>query len=317
MSRILITGGSGFLGRELASVLRDRGEVTLGARNQKQLQAAARSVGVDATPLDVCNMESVRDAVNLVRPEVIVHAAATKFVDLAEKQPMECIDINVLGSQNVARAAVDSGVQVVLGVSTDKAAPPAYNIYGLSKSMMERMFVSMSARSETSFGCVRYGNVAWSTGSVLPIWKRMIETSGVIESTGPEMSRFFFVVNEAVELITTALDNPELVDGKILSREMKGALMNRVLDIWCAETGAAWIKTAGRPGDRPEEYLIGDSERRSTSTIDINSLTHYVITPNAILDDPLPSAVSSRGVSQLTDDEILNILLAPPGPEYL
>jgi UDP-N-acetylglucosamine 4,6-dehydratase len=317
MSRILITGGSGFLGRNLASALQDRGEVVLGARNQKQLQAAARDTGVDTTPLDVCNMESVRDAMNSVRPEVVIHAAATKFVDLAEKQPMECVDVNVLGSQNVARAAVDHGVDVVLGISTDKAAPPAYNIYGLSKSIMERMFVSMSANSDTSFGCVRYGNVAWSTGSVLPIWKRMIETNGVIESTGPKMSRFFFVVDEAVELISTALDNPELVDGKVLSREMKGALMSRVLDIWCAETGVDWIKIDGRPGDRPEEYLIGESECRSTSTVDMNGLTHYVITPNAILDDPLPAAVSSRGVTQLTDDEIRAIVLDPPALEHL
>ena len=291
--------------------------MVLGARNQKQLQAAALDTGVDTTPLDVCSIESVRDAVNHLRPEVIIHAAATKFVDLAERQPMECVDVNVLGSQNVARAAVDSGVRVVLGISTDKAAPPAYNIYGLSKSIMERMFVAMSTRSDTSFGCVRYGNVAWSTGSVLPIWKRMIETDGLIHSTGPEMSRFFFRVDEAVDLIVAALDNPALVDGRVLSREMKGAVMGRVLDVWCAETGVEWTKVDGRPGDRPEEYLIGDSECRSTLTTDVDGLTHYVITPNAILDDPLPEAVSSRKVPQLTNDEIRQILLNPPPPEHL
>ena len=134
-----------------------------------------RFAGVKCMPMDVSNIESVRDAFVEFRPDVVVHAAATKFVDLSERQPMECVDINVTGSQNVARVAVERGVKKVVGVSTDKAAPPIRNIYGLSKSMMERMYCSMDSKADTRFACVRYGNVAWSTGSVLPIWTQQFK----------------------------------------------------------------------------------------------------------------------------------------------
>src|SRR6185312_15679480 len=124
---------------------------------------------------------------------------------------LECVDINVVGSQNVARVAVDRGVGVVLGISTDKASPPIRNLYGLSKSVMERTFCYLDASSSTRFACVRYGNVAWSTGSVLPIWSKMLKDRGIIGTTGPEMRRFFFTVDDAVGLVLTALDNMDTI----------------------------------------------------------------------------------------------------------
>src|SRR5215469_16956771 len=166
--RVLITGGSGFLGRNLALALREDYELTLCARNNKQNARASQLTGCAVLPVDVSRIDSLRDALGEVRPHVVVHAAATKFVDLAERQPMECVDVNVVGSQNVARSAIDFGVEAVIGISTDKAAPPIRNTYGLSKALMERMFCSMNEKSKTRFACVRYGNVAWSTGSVLP-----------------------------------------------------------------------------------------------------------------------------------------------------
>ena len=144
--KILITGGTGFLGKRLALALKDTHEVIISGRNNKQSFLAEKMTGVRVIPLDVTNIESVRDAINEVQPDVIIHAAATKFVDLSEKQPMECTDINVIGSQNVARAAVDKGIKSVIGISTDKAAPPIRNIYGLSKAMMERIFCSRPKR---------------------------------------------------------------------------------------------------------------------------------------------------------------------------
>ena len=111
--------------------------VFLGGRNNKLNQEAQAISGCEALPMDVSSIESVRDAVVRVRPDILIHAAATKFVDLAEKFPLECVDINVVGSQNVARVAIDRGVGVVLGISTDKASPPIRNLYGLSKSVMD------------------------------------------------------------------------------------------------------------------------------------------------------------------------------------
>src|SRR5207247_9440477 len=115
------------------------------------------------------------------------------------------------------------------GISTDKAAPPIRNTYGLSKGLMERMYCSMDSKASTRFACVRYGNVAWSTGSVLPIWKKMFDDTGVIRSTGPGMRRFFFSVDEAVQLIATSVQNIDSLHGMLLSRTMTVAQIKDLL----------------------------------------------------------------------------------------
>ncbi|MGH9763855.1 MAG: polysaccharide biosynthesis protein, partial [Blastocatellia bacterium] len=188
---MLITGGTGFLGRRLGRFFKEHYDVVLAGRNHDQNRLAQTFSGCRVVPLDVASIESVRDVFSETRPAVVVHAAASKYVDVAEAHPMECIDVNVLGSQNVMRVAIDKGVETVIGVSTDKAAPPVANTYGLTKALMERMLCGMDGKTATEFACVRFGNLPWSTGSVFPVWKRMQETSGIIGTTGPEMFRFF------------------------------------------------------------------------------------------------------------------------------
>ena len=315
MLKILITGGTGYLGKRLGLALKEKHKVVLGGRSNKLNLVAQKFTGCDVIPLDVTNIESVRDAVIDVKPDIILHAAATKFVDLAEKQPMECVDVNVVGSQNVARVAVDKGVKIVLGISTDKAAPPVRNTYGLSKAMMERMFCSMNSKSSTRFVCVRYGNVAWSTGSVLPIWKKMLEENGVIGTTGPEMRRFFFTVDDAVKLVLTALDNAEELQGKILSRHMKAAQMQDILETWTKAHGGKWEKIDGRPGEREDEFLIGDLELPYTREVQYDGIKHFVISFNEKAPTPLPFGLSSANTERLTEKEILAIIDNPPPEE--
>ena len=310
--RILITGGTGFLGRRLAETLKNEATVVLGARDNKRNMQAQQSTGCAVVPMDVSNIESVRDAVVSICPDVIIHAAATKFVDLAERQPMECVDVNVIGSQNVARVAVDRGVGTVIGISTDKATPPVRNTYGLSKALMERLFCSMNAKSDTRFVCVRYGNVAWSTGSVLPIWRRMHQTTGVIGTTGPEMRRFFFTVDEAVQLVLTAMAHVDLLQGKVLSRRMKAAQISDVLRIWVDTLGGRWERIEGRPGERDDEYLVGDQELPYTEEVEYHGIPHYVIAFNERASRPVAVGLSSANTDRLTDDEIRTLVSSPP-----
>lgn len=312
--RLLITGGAGFLGKRLALCLKDRYEVILGSRNQKLNAAATRFTGCETTPLDVSNLESVRDAVVRFQPEVIIHAAATKFVDLAEKHPHECVDVNVVGSQNVARVALEAGVKEVIGISTDKAAPPVRNTYGLSKAMMERVFCSLDGVS-TRFCCVRYGNVAWSTGSVLPLWKQMIEEKGVIGTTGPEMRRFFFTVDEAVQLVETALVNMDLVHGKVLGRKMKAALIRDLLEVWTDLTNTRYEKIAGRPGERDDEFLVGELELPYTRSLELNGHEHFLISFNEKVEKGLPEVVSSANAERLNREEMEALLEKVPAEE--
>ncbi len=262
--KILITGGTGFLGINLAKKFNKKFTVILSGRNNKLNYIAKNKTQCEAIPLDVSNINSIRDGINYVKPDIIIHAAATKFVDLSEKYPFETIDSNIVGSSNIARVSIDKKIKTVIGISTDKASPPVKNIYGLSKSIMERLFISSSKQSNTQFSCVRYGNVAWSTGSVLPIWKRMFDEDKTILTTGPYMRRFFFLVSDAVTLVDTALKNIKFLNGKILSREMKSAKMIDIIKTWIKIYGGKYSIIGSRSGDRQDEYLIGEEELKYT-----------------------------------------------------
>ncbi len=312
---ILITGGTGFLGKRLGLALKDKYNVILTGRNNKQNFVTKKFTGCEVVPMDVSSVESIRDVFCEFKPHIVIHAAATKFVDLAEKMPMECVDVNVLGSQNVARVCVEKGVEVVVGVSTDKASPPVRNTYGLSKAIMERVFCSMNGKTDTKFTCVRYGNVAWSTGSVLPVWKKMFEETNVLGTTGPEMRRFFFTVDEAVKLVLTAIDNIDEVQGKVLSREMKAAKMEEILETWISVFGGRWEKIDGRPGERNDEFLIGELELDYTVEKVYDAVKHYLISFNEKQPNAIKEIISSENVQRLTADEITSILKNPPVEE--
>lgn len=301
---ILITGGTGFLGRHLATHLGY--PVVLTGRNNKQNQLASQYAPV--YPMDITNIESIRDVFREVKPTTVIHAAATKFVDLSEKFPMECVDVNVLGSQNVSRVCMEFGVDKVLAISTDKAAPPVRNIYGMSKAMMEKTYCALNRKTNTRFACVRYGNVAWSTGSALPIWQNMAKT-GTITSTGWDMTRYFFTVYEAVELVKTALDNFDFIEGGILCHNMKSSRVSVVLDIFCKLFDCKWVEGDRRPGERNNEFLVGESELEFTEKF---LEDHYFITPNKKSLNPPYNALHSGNAVKLTPEEIEKLCLSMP-----
>jgi UDP-N-acetylglucosamine 4,6-dehydratase len=299
----------------LGIALKGKYRVVLTGRNNKQNAFAQKYTGCEVLPMDIVNIEGVRDTFTEVKPDIVIHAAATKFVDLAEKQPMECVDVNSIGSQNIARIAVEKGVKDVIGISTDKAAPPVRNTYGLTKALMERVFCSMNGKTDTRFCCVRYGNVAWSTGSVLTIWKKMHEETGTIGTTGPEMRRFFFTVDEAVKLVITAMDNMEELQGKVLSREMKSAQIEDLLTTWTKNKGGIYERIEGRPGERDDEFLIGETELPYTEVKYYDDVRHYIIAFNDKAKEPLKEVFSSANATRLTEAEMMDIIDNPPKEE--
>lgn len=309
---VLVTGGSGFLGRQLARKLKQDHEVILGARNNGLNRLAEEATGCRAVPLDVAGIESVRDVFNEFEPDVVIHAAATKYVDLSEKHAMECVDVNVLGSQNVARVAIDKGVDTVIGISTDKSAPPVGNIYGLSKALMERLFCSMDNLAGTRFACVRFGNIAWSTGSVFTIWKRMMEQDGVVRSTGPHMRRYFFTVNEATELIIKAMNNIDILGGKVFSQKMKSAQVKDILNVWSSHYDTKWEKIQTRCGDKIDEHMIGSVELENTVLKNIDGIPHFIISFSEKFEHHVIEPVSTKNADRLTEKEILNLIINEP-----
>lgn len=318
MSKILITGGSGFLGKNLSKELSKDNDLYVTARNQKQLQSLTKNLDLQIIPGDVANYHSINEVITRVKPDIIVHAAASKFVGLSEEFPNECLDVNISGSQNVLRSAINNHVDYVLGISTDKATSPIENFYGHSKAIMERLFTLSDGKYNTRFSCVRYGNVTWSTGSVFPIWEDMTNNDGHIISTGPEMSRFFFSIDDAVRLIRDSIDFQDELYGKILSIPMKGVEVSRILDVWCSEFNCDWSPGEVRSGDRELEYLISDQEKSKTKIKSYNNQDYFVLSPKTDkLHQELATNYSSLNAEQYNNDEIKQLILNKPTTEFL
>ncbi len=312
---VLISGGTGFLGRRLGAALKQDWNVVLTGRNHKQNQMAQDITGCPVVAMDVTNREAVRDTFTEVRPALVIHAAASKYVDIAERQPMECLDVNVLGSQNVARVAIEKGVGLVVGVSTDKAAPPVSNTYGLSKALMERLFCGMNGKSPTRFVCVRPGNIPWSTGSVLPIWAKMLANGGVITTTGPHMTRYLSTGTEVVELVKTAMTHAEELQGKVVTRTMRAVLIGHLLELFVRQRGGTWRRGEVRPGERQHEFLVGEPELAHTCEAEFDGVKHYIRCTNESAPRPLPSSLSSEHAERFKDLELLDIINKPPPEE--
>jgi len=301
LKRVLITGGTGFLGQKLAMRLRDGFQVSLTGRNHDQNRLASEATGCRVFPSDVASLSATRDVFAETRPDLVIHAAASKYVDTAEIN-------NVGGSQNVARAAIDFGTQIVIGISTDKVAPPISNTYGLTKALMERVFCAMNGKTSTRFACVRFGNLPWSTGSAFPLWSRMMATDGVIKSTGPRMTRLFTPVEDAAALVMTAVDEIDAVQGAILCRDTKAGLIKDFLEVWTKRKGGTWVEVAARAGERNYEHLFGESEIPYTTQISYGEAVHYLVTPNRRSADPVRAIVSSETAPRFAEEEIWAII---------
>ncbi len=313
MKKILITGGSGFLGRHLAKKLLAGGnELILGSRNNGNNLMAELRTGCRVVPMDVTNEKSLRDVLTEFRPDTIIHAAATKYVDVSEKNPFECIEVNVVGSQNIARLAMEFGIDNVIGISTDKAAPPVGNIYGHSKAMMERLFSALNGRTRTKFMCVRFGNIAWSTGSVFPIWERMSLVDKKVGTTGPQMRRFFFTVYDASDLVITGLNNIEKFQGGILSLKMKAARIEDILKVWSKAYQVPYEKIAERPGDKNDEVLIGAIELPFVEQVLLEDNEYFFINFYLKREPTLMAEVSSANVDKLSEQEIFKLIESKP-----
>lgn len=210
--KLLITGGTGSFGN---AVLRrflntEIGEIRILSRDEKKqddMRHQYRSPKVKFYIGDVRNIDSLREAVSGV--DYIFHAAALKQVPSCEFYPMEAVRTNVVGTDNLLQAALESGVGKVVVLSTDKAAYPI-NAMGMSKALMEKIMVAR-ARSAAGRGLVfcgtRYGNVMASRGSVIPLFIQQLEAGAPLTVTDPEMTRFMMNLDSAIDLVLFAFEH--------------------------------------------------------------------------------------------------------------
>lgn len=202
----LVTGGSGFLGFPLVeSIIKQGGRVRVLARDEGKLVDLKENFpSVEIYPGDVADRFEVRQAMEGVRG--VFHLAASKHVGLAETYVRENVKSNTLGSLNILEESLTRDLDFVLGISTDKAAQVA-GVYGATKLLMERLFHQFeNMNPNCQYRIVRYGNVLYSTGSVLCKWKVLIEQGKEVIVTEPSATRFFWTVDQAIQLIMDCLE---------------------------------------------------------------------------------------------------------------
>ena len=268
---LLITGGTGSFGNAVLKkfLTTDIGEIRIFSRDEKK-QDDMRHEYQAAYPEyanklkfyigDVRDIASVRNAMHGV--DYIFHAAALKQVPSCEFFPMEAVRTNVIGTDNVLTAAIEAGVKVIIGLSTDKAAYPV-NAMGTSKAMMEKVIVAKSrtvSPDKTKICCTRYGNVMCSRGSVIPLWIEQIKSGKPITVTEPKMTRFIMALEEAVDLVLFAFENG--VSGDILVQKAPACTIETLAQAVKELFGSKdEIKVIGiRHGEKMYETLLTNEE---------------------------------------------------------
>ncbi len=268
---LLITGGTGSFGNAVLKrfLTTDIGEIRIFSRDEKK-QDDMRHEYQAAYPEyanklkfyigDVRDIASVRNAMHGV--DYIFHAAALKQVPSCEFFPMEAVRTNVIGTDNVLTAAIEAGVKVIIGLSTDKAAYPV-NAMGTSKAMMEKVIVAKSrtvSPDKTKICCTRYGNVMCSRGSVIPLWIDQIKNGKPITVTEPKMTRFIMALEEAVDLVLFAFEHG--VSGDILVQKAPACTIETLAQAVKELFGSKdEIKVIGiRHGEKMYETLLTNEE---------------------------------------------------------
>ena len=280
--RILITGGTGSFGRNFLKYtlnkFPDIKRLIVFSRDElKQWELQEKFSPKNYHGLryflgDIRDQDRLRRALKDI--DVVIHAAALKQVPTAEYNPMEFIKTNIIGSENLINACLDSEVKKVIAISTDKASCPV-NLYGASKLCSEKLFIAANnivGKRDLSFSVVRYGNVMGSRGSVIPYFLNAAKT-GELNITDPNMTRFNILIEESVEMVYWAINNSigsEIFVPKLPSYSIKE--LAEAIGPTCKK------KIIGiRAGEKIHEEMISESD--SYNTFDIGK--YFLIIPSS------------------------------------
>ena len=275
---ILITGGTGSLGHELVNQLLSLGNTSrIAIYSRDELKQYEMKKKYNNDPRLRWFVGDVRDPLRLKRAlhgvSHVIHAAALKQVDTGEYNPMEFIQTNIIGSQNVIEASIDAGVKQVIALSTDKASSPI-NLYGATKLAADKLFVSANNYSQnygTSMAVVRYGNVMGSRGSVIPVFRNLASKGYSIPITDLRMTRFWISIEDAAKFV---LDSFEIMQGGELYVPKIPSM--KLIDLVKAIAPTSKIHEIGiRPGEKLHEEMISFDDARRT--VDLG--TRYLVEP--------------------------------------
>jgi len=274
---ILLTGGTGSFGNAfIRHALAHWPESTIRVFSRdelKQSELQARHPEADNLRYFVGDVRNRSRLMRAMRgADVVIHAAAMKQVPACEYNPFEAVQTNILGAQHIVDSAIDTGVQKVVALSTDKAVNPV-NLYGATKLCQEKIIVQGNAyasHSNTILSCVRYGNVVGSRGSVVPVFRTQI-SEGRLTITDERMTRFWITLPQAVDLVVFALEH--MVGGEVFIPKIPSM---RITDLADAMAPGLPRDVIGiRPGEKLHELLLTADESRHS--IDAGEV--YVVLP--------------------------------------
>jgi len=275
---VLITGGTGSLGKSLVQYLLSETKVRrIAIFSRDELKQHDLRIHFNDDPRLRWFLGDIRDLDRLKRAfhgvDFVIHAAALKQVDTGEYNPMEFIKTNVLGSQNVIDASIDAGVKRIVALSTDKASSPI-NLYGATKLTADKLFVAANNYSYTygtTFSVVRYGNVMGSRGSVIPFFKDLAGQGKPLPITDLRMTRFWISIQDAVKFV---IDSLEMMTGGELYVPRIPSM--KIVDLAQAVSADSKLEEIGmRPGEKLHEEMISADDSRRTIILD----NRFVVTP--------------------------------------
>lgn len=293
---VLVTGAGGSIGSELVLqishhnpqqiILVDQDETALYQIHEKLNQLYFHSHELCVS--DIRSESKMEYFFRKYHPDLVFHAAAYKHVPLMELQPDEAVLNNVMGTWNVARLAGEHKIECFINISTDKAVEPI-NMLGATKRLGERVVCELGEiYPGTKYCSVRFGNVLGSRGSVIPIFREQILAGGPVTITHPEMTRYFMLISEAVDLVLQASAYPRRNVVYVLEMGKPVRIVDlarQMIDIMRPGSEIDVIFTGLRPGEKLHEQLVGKNELR----LDTSHPMIYLVSPPDSLDRVLPN----------------------------
>ena len=316
---ILLTGGTGSFGHQMIKELMPYKPKIIRIFSRDEDKQHSMKMELTDEPIlqkiefiigDVREYDRVYDVTKDI--DIIFHAAALKQVPSVESYPYEAVKTNIVGAQNVTKAAISRNVRKVVAISTDKAVKPV-NAMGMTKALQEKIILSnTSTQNNTQFCCVRYGNVLGSRGSVIPLWNSKIEKNEPIPITHPNMTRFLLTLSQAIDLVFYSLKYGK--GGEIFVKKAPAATMINLAKAYAelkSHKKNYPIEFIGiRSGEKIDEILVSAEEMRHTQ----EKNDHFVINPekefdtSSLEESPKTTEYGSNTIKHLTITELKNIM---------
>lgn len=293
---ILITGGTGSFGKAfIHHVLNKYNPSRLIVFSRDELKQSEMQQSIDSEAMryflgDVRDQERLELAMQGV--DIVVHAAALKQITAAEYNPMECIKTNINGAENIIKAALKTGVEKVIALSTDKAVNPV-NLYGATKLASDKLFIAANnvvGYNKTQFSVVRYGNVIGSRGSVIPLYQKMAsENVKSLPITDTRMTRFWITLQQGVEFVEKSLTR--MLGGEIFVPKIPSAHITEIAKAIGPKLDTHVVGI--RPGEKLHEAMCPLDDSHLT----IEFKDHYVIRPAIVFFEERDFQINAQGES--------------------